>query len=100
MEFAYDGGGVAKGGKVTLYVDGTAAGEGRVDVTMPFLFSFDETVDVGSDLGTPVSRDYPARGNEFAGKVNWVQIDIEKSALDADHFISAEERVRVAMLRQ
>ena len=100
MEFAYDGGGVAKGGKVTLYVDGTAVGEGRVDVTMPFLFSFDETVDVGSDLGTPVSHDYPARGNEFAGKVNWVQIDIEKSSLDADHFISPEERVRVAMLRQ
>lgn len=60
MEFAYDGGGVAKGGNVTLYIDGEAVGKARVDITIPSLFSFDETVDVGSDLGTPVSRDYPA----------------------------------------
>ena len=26
MEFAYDGGGLAKGGGVTLYYDGTAVG--------------------------------------------------------------------------
>ena len=31
MEFAYDGGGLAKGGTVTLYVDGTKVGEGRVE---------------------------------------------------------------------
>ena len=30
MEFAYDGGGLAKGGDVTLYYDGTAVGTGRV----------------------------------------------------------------------
>ena len=31
MEFAYDGGGLAKGGDVTLYVDGDKVGEGRVE---------------------------------------------------------------------
>ena len=31
MEFAYDGGGLAKGGDVTLYVDGNKVGEGRVE---------------------------------------------------------------------
>ena len=58
MEFAYDGGGLAKGGTVTLYVDGAKAGEGRVEGTVPMLFSADETTDVGSDSGTPVSDDY------------------------------------------
>jgi hypothetical protein len=33
MEFAYDGGGLAKGGTVTLYVDGDKVGEGRVEGT-------------------------------------------------------------------
>ena len=28
MEFAYDGGGLAKGGDVTLYYDGKAVGKG------------------------------------------------------------------------
>ena len=43
MEFAYDGGGLAKGGDVTLYVDGEQVGEGRVEATVPMIFSADET---------------------------------------------------------
>ena len=39
MEFAYDGGGLGKGGTATLYVDGAKVGEGRVDATVPMLFS-------------------------------------------------------------
>lgn len=31
MEFAYDGGGLAKGGNVTVYLDGKKVGEGRGD---------------------------------------------------------------------
>ena len=59
MEFAYDGGGLAKGGTVTLYVDGDKVGEGRVEGTVPMVFSADETADVGSDNGLAgVSDDY------------------------------------------
>ena len=47
LEFAYDGGGLGKGGTSTLYVDGTKVGEGRVDATVPMLFSGDETTDLG-----------------------------------------------------
>ena len=43
MEFTYDGGGLAKGGTVALYIDGKNAGEGRVDQTEPLVFSADET---------------------------------------------------------
>jgi arylsulfatase len=98
MEFAYDGGGLGKGGAVTLYVDGVQVGEGRVRVTMPMIFSGDETTDVGSDVGSPVAEEYGVRGNEFTGAVNWVQIDL--GADDADHLISAEERWRVALAIQ
>ena len=49
MEFAYDGGGLAKGGDVTLYVDGDKVGEGRVEHTVPMAFSGDETMDLGRD---------------------------------------------------
>ena len=53
MEFGYDGGGLAKGGDVTLFVDGEKAGQGRVDATQPMVFSADETTDVGSDRPPP-----------------------------------------------
>ena len=62
MEFAYDGGGLAKGGTVSLYVDGDKVGEGRVEGTQPMVFSADETTDVGGDTATPVSDDYGAKG--------------------------------------
>jgi arylsulfatase len=65
----------------------------------------DETMDVGCDVGEPVSVDYGANDNAFNGKVNWaqidwVQIDVDAAAKDADHMIGAEERYRLAMARQ
>jgi arylsulfatase len=100
MEFGYDGGGLGKGATITLYVDGKKAGQGRVERTHMFIFALDETTEVGCDLGEPVAEDYPARGNEFNGKVNWVQIDIDAAAKDVDHMIGAEERFQLAMARQ
>jgi hypothetical protein len=100
MEFAYDGGGPAKGGTVTLYLNGQKTGEGRVEATVPLIFSADETADVGRDTASPVSDDYEGESSVFTGTVNWVQIDLGEDAEDADHLISPEERLRVAMARQ
>jgi arylsulfatase A-like enzyme len=100
MEFAYDGGGLGKGGTVALYADGTKVGEGRVDATVPMLFSADETTDLGSDSATPVSDDHGPAETEFTGRVKWVEIDLGEDADDADHLITPEERLRVAMARQ
>lgn len=99
MEFTYDGGGLAKGGSVSLYVDGQKDGEGRVDMTVPMIFGTD-TCDVGRDAGASVSPDYSSRNSEFSGTVNWVQIDIDENAEDFDHLITPEERYTVAMARQ
>ena len=98
VEFKYDGGGLAKGGTISLFVDGKKDGEGRIEMTVPMVFSGDETCDIGKEGGSPVSPDYGARGNEFSGQVNWVQIDLEKD--DHDHLISPEERFTIAMARQ
>jgi arylsulfatase len=98
IEFAYDGGGIGKGGDVTLYVDGERQGEGRVDQTIPFVFSLDEGVDVGREFGTTVSPDYAIGDNEFNGDVRWVQIDLGTD--DHDHLISPQERLNLAMARQ
>ena len=68
MEFAYDGGGLGKGGTAILYVDGKKVGEGKVPATEILLFSADEGCDVGVDTGSPVSPDYGSRGNEFTGR--------------------------------
>jgi arylsulfatase len=98
MEFAYDGGGLAKGGNVTLYYDGTDVGTGRVGATQPMIFSADETTDIGYESGTTVTSDYSTRESRFTGKINWVQLDLGKD--DHDHFIDPEERLRIAMSRQ
>jgi arylsulfatase A-like enzyme len=100
MEFAYDGGGMGKGGTVTLYCDGKEVGKGRVEQTQGFIFSADETTDLGYESGTTVSPDYTVHSSKFNGKINWVQIDLGKDAQDADHFIDHEERLRVLMARQ
>jgi arylsulfatase len=99
-EFAYDGGGLAKGGTVTLYVDGEQVGEGRVDGTEPMIFSGDETTDVGADTGTPVSDDYDAGENGFTGTVHRVAISIGADAEDPDHQVSPDDWFRLVMARQ
>ncbi|HEY9457295.1 MAG TPA: arylsulfatase [Gaiella sp.] len=100
MEFGYDGGGLGKGGTVSLYVDGAKCGEGRVEGTVPLVFSADETCDVGSDTASPVSDDYTSAGSRFTGTVEWVQIDLTEAAEDFDHLITPEERLNIAMARQ
>ena len=100
VEFSYDGGGLGKGGDAVLFLDGEKVGEGRVDATVPMAFSADETTDIGSDSATPVSDDVTAGETEFSGRVKWVEIDLGDDAADADHLITPEERLRVAMARQ
>jgi arylsulfatase len=98
MEFAYDGGGMAKGGAVALFVDGKKVGDGRVEHTVPGPFSADETCDIGTESGSPVTTDYSTRA--LTGEVNWVEIDVGQAAEDADHMLSPEERLRLAMAIQ
>jgi len=100
MEFVYDGGGLGKGGNVTLYIDGAKAGEGRVDATLAMVFSADDGCDVGCDNGAPVSEDYGPTGNAFNGTVKGVQLAIDKAADEPDHVVPPEMAIELAMARQ
>jgi arylsulfatase len=100
MEFEYAGGGLAKGGKVTLYLDGEEAGKGEVAMTLPMVFSADDGCDVGEDSGAPVSEDYGATGNAFNGRIQGVQLAIAEAAESVDHLVKPEDAVRIAMARQ
>jgi arylsulfatase len=98
MEFKYDGGGLGKGGNVTLYYDGQKVGEGRVDATQPMIFSTDECLDIGRESGTNVTPDYKPEASKFTGKIKWVQIDLGTDS--HDHLITPEQRLHLAMTRQ
>lgn len=76
LDFAYDGGGVGKGGTAVLVVNGEKVAEGRVDATIPYYFAFDETFDLGVDRASPVTDDYPFADNEFTGRLQQVRLDL------------------------
>ena len=98
MEFAYAGGGLAKGGAVTLYYDGEKAGEGKVLVTQPMVFSASEGVEIGRELGTTVlPRSNPA-ASVFNGEIKWVELSIGDD--DHTHLIDPEDFMHMIMSRQ
>jgi arylsulfatase len=78
MEFAYDGGGVGKGGVATLFADGKPIGEGRIARTQPFAFSAEDGTDVGVDEGTPVVEDYQPRSSRFTGTIQKVVVEVKE----------------------
>jgi hypothetical protein len=100
MEFGYAGGGLGKGGIVTLFVDGKKIGEGTIPMTHAMIFSADDGCDIGEDNGAPVSPDYGPKGNAFNGRVKGVQLSIIKAAENADHLVNPENAIRIAMARQ
>jgi arylsulfatase A-like enzyme len=83
VEFKYDGGGLAKGGTVSMFINDKKVGEGRVDKTIFARFSADETFDTGLDTGSPVSDRYRSPST-FTGALNRVEIDIAPTKLTAE----------------
>ena len=100
MEFAYAGGGMGKGGKATLLVDGKKVGEGDIGATLATVFSADDGLDVGEDSGAPVSPEYKAGDNRFNGTIKGILLSIADDPVNADHVVTAEDALRVAMARQ
>jgi len=76
MNFKYDGGGMAKGGTLTLLANGRKIGEGRIEKTTPFKYALAEGQDIGEDVGTPVDFSYtpPFR---FTGRLGRVTVELK-----------------------
>jgi arylsulfatase len=78
FDFAYDGGGIGKGGQGTLYIDGKQVGQGRIERTQSGIFSADETADVGIDLATPVvERIGSEHKSKFNGKIPKLVVEVK-----------------------
>jgi arylsulfatase len=75
-EFDYDGGGAGKGGTGTLYVDDVEMASEKIERTMGYRISLDETFDIGSDAGEPVSEDYRVPF-DFQGELKKVVVNLK-----------------------
>jgi arylsulfatase len=76
-QFAFDNGQPGAGGTGTLLVDGEQVGQSRIEKTVPYVFSADETMDIGKDTASPVTDDYDSGdANAFTGEIEWVRIDL------------------------
>jgi arylsulfatase len=85
FDFAYDGGGLGKGGTGTLFVNGRKVAEGRIERTQPTVFSADETADVGVDLATPVVEAIGSeRRSRFTGRIPKLTVEVRDRAAAAD----------------
>jgi arylsulfatase A-like enzyme len=97
FEFAYDGGGVGKGGVGTLFVNGKEVATGRIEHTQCCAFSADEGADVGVDEGTPVTEAYRVPF-KFTGHIDKVTIELkEMKKTDRD---DAEQARKAASLKK
>jgi arylsulfatase A-like enzyme len=81
-DFSYDGPGLGKGGVGTIQVDGKTVATGRIERTLPFRLSLDETLDCGEDTGTPVSEEYEVP-SKFTGEIKKVVIALKPGELGA-----------------
>jgi hypothetical protein len=63
---------------IMLSVDGREVARATVKMTVPAAFTASETFDVGTDLGSPVSRDYFARAPfKFDGQISQVKVELK-----------------------
>lgn len=100
MVFDYEGGGPALGADIRLLVDGDEVAAGRLERTIPLVFSLDETCDIGHDGGLAVSTDYTVAESGFTGTIEVVRIDVADGATDFSDLIDPQLRLSVALSRQ
>ena len=66
------------GGPAVLSVDGVKVADGEVGSVVPARFSATETLDIGMDLGAPVSRAYEDKAPfAFDGKLDTVTVELK-----------------------
>ncbi len=103
FDFHYDGlgfqtlafndpSGLGKGGTGTLSVDGKVVATQKMEQSIPYILQWDESFDIGADMGTPVDdKDYqiPFR---FTGKLNKVAIQLSPPQLSPEEAQKFKEK--------
>ena len=98
-DFKYDGGGIGKGGVGTIQVDGKTVATGRIERTLAFRLSLDETLDCGEDTGTPVTEDYRTPF-KFTGEIKKATINLKPVPLTASDDKKLEAARKLAAIRE
>jgi arylsulfatase A-like enzyme len=83
FDFKYDGPGPAKGGTGVLSVDGRELARKKVEHTIPFLMSIDESFDIGSDTRTAVDDSYKLPF-AFSGTIDKLTFKLGREQLTAE----------------
>ena len=65
----------AQGAHVVLSANGEIVGDAEVPAPLPWMFSLHETIDIGSDTGSPVVKDY-ASAPEFSGEIDELRVQV------------------------
>jgi arylsulfatase len=73
FRFEYDGGGIGKGGTLTIFSGDRQLAQGRVERTISIPAGLGETMDTGRDTGVPVTRT-PAGQAVFEGDIHEVRV--------------------------
>ncbi|HEY3405614.1 MAG TPA: arylsulfatase [Ohtaekwangia sp.] len=76
VDFVYDGGGVGKGGTITMTANGKKVAGGRLEKTIPIQFSIGEGLDVGTDVGSAVDFTYKLPFT-YPGKIEKITVELK-----------------------
>jgi len=95
FDFKYDGPGLGKGGTGVLTVDGKVLSKQKMEHTIPFLMSLDETLDIGMDTRTPVDESYKLPF-KFTGTINKVTYKLGHEQMTAQDHETMQRAVAAA----
>jgi arylsulfatase len=76
VDFAYDGGGMGKGGEITMTANGKKIAGGRLERSIPIQFSLGEGLDIGMDVGSPIDFTYQLPFT-FTGTIEQVTVELK-----------------------
>jgi arylsulfatase len=95
VDFVYDGGGMGKGGQITMTANGKKVAEGRLERTVPIKFSITDGLDVGMDSGSPIDFTYTPPF-AFTGRIDKVTIELKPQTTHAQAAVSTRETTPAA----
>jgi hypothetical protein len=107
FDFRYDGlgpgtlafgnySGIGQGGTGVLKVDGNPVTTQKMERTIPFILQFDESMDIGSDTGSPVDDDDYQSPFAFTGKLDRITLTIDRPKLSPTDIKRLEDAARAA----
>jgi arylsulfatase A-like enzyme len=107
FDFKYDGlgaatmlfgnfSGIGQGGTGVLKVDGNAVATEKMERTLPLILQWDESLDIGSDTGTPVDDNDYSTPFTFTGKLNKVSLNIDRPKLSPEDIKRLQDAARAA----